>query len=361
LPLRPRNLHRSRRSGFWQNWTAWIYFPLAVVLCLVGVSLWKSGKWLVADDAYGKASWGVVLAGESRDCERTDEAIKLYLDGRIDTIVISGERIFRNRYPSEFMINDYVREGVPRGKIFEFHHDAYSTLEEARLLVRQFRLQKLDTVVVITSNYHTARARRIFRKLSQGMPHIIVHSAEYHAYDPASWWSSRESREIWFIEWMKTLFGYWELLRMPAETGKAEYQNLIPDIWTPPGGSAPEAPVSLKATEAKPDTLPLRPPADSAKAPAASPAPVPADSSRDSSQAAKPAPADSAAPRAAQAVTDSLRNRQDTRPDTAAAKEARDSAAHAKAASPRPAKPALAKAPVKSKEAAKKPVKKGKK
>jgi uncharacterized SAM-binding protein YcdF (DUF218 family) len=349
VPIRPRSLHRTRRSGFGQNWAVWVYFPLALALCLLAVCLWKSGKWLVSDDPFEKAPWALVLAGESRDCERTDEAIKLYLDGRIDTLVLSGDRIFRTRYTSEFLVNEYVREGVPRGKIFEFHQDAYSTLEEARALIRQFRLQKLDTVVIITSNYHTARARRIYRKLAGGFPHIIVHAAPYHAFDPASWWSSRESCKIWFEEWVRVLYGWWELLRATPETGKAEYQNLVPDIWSSRGGpGAPEPAEPARPQEAEPDKA--APPADTVKgashADTAKTAAI-SDTVRDSSQAAKPMAAEGAADHPAAPVTDTLRNRA----DTAAAIPA-DSAAHAK---PHPAKPAAPPKPPKtSKDSAKK-------
>lgn len=216
----------------------WAWFALALALSVGGVALWRSGRWLVHEDPGARAKWAVVLAGESRDCERTDAALRLFQEGRIDTLVLSATRIFKNRYESEFLADYLVRQGVPRDRVFEFHQDAYSTQEEARLLVRQFRLQNLDTVLVVTSSFHTARARRIFRKLAQGYPVVLVAAADYHLYDPAAWWSNRESRKIWFYEWMKTFFTAYELWRARPETGKAEYQGLIPD----PGGEGARDP-----------------------------------------------------------------------------------------------------------------------
>ena len=237
MPVRPRSLRRpARAGGVWRHWAVWIYFPAALGLSLAGVCLWKSGNWLVTDDPFERMAWTGVLAGESRDCERTDAALKLQLEGRIDTVVLSGTRVFKTRYTSEFMSEYAVQNGYPRGKVFEFRHDTYSTLEEARQLIRQFRLQNLDTVLIITSNFHTARTRRTFRKLAQGFPHVLVYSAEYHAYDPGAWWSSRESRKIWLSEWAKTLYSFYELTKAPPENGKSEFQNLIPDIWTVPQG-----------------------------------------------------------------------------------------------------------------------------
>jgi uncharacterized SAM-binding protein YcdF (DUF218 family) len=241
LPIRPRTPPKPRTSVL-RHWTLWVWFVLAVFLSVGGVCLWRSGRWLVHEDPFGHVKWGLVLAGESRDCERTDAAIRLFQEGRIDTVVLSASRIFKNRYQSEFMVDYAVQQGVPRDRIFEFRQDAYSTQEEARLLVRQFRLQNLDTVLIITSSYHTARTRRIFRRLAQGYPVVLVASADYHLYDPNAWWSNRESRKLWLDEWIKSFFTAYELWRAHPETGKAEYQGLTPDPWNNgPGPALPAA------------------------------------------------------------------------------------------------------------------------
>ena len=217
---------------------------MALILTLGGVTLWKSGRWLVYQDSFARIPWAVVLAGESRDCERTDAVSRLYQDGRIDTVVLSGCRIFKTHYQSEYMLDYLVDRGVPRDKIFEFRQDAYSTIEEARLLIRQFRFQNLDTVLIVTSNYHSARTHRIFRKLAQGYPHVLVYPAEFHGYDPAAWWSSRESMKYWVNEWLKTFYTWFELYNAQTEIGKADYQNLLPDIWLGQGGDKSVVPAS---------------------------------------------------------------------------------------------------------------------
>lgn len=212
------------------------------------MALWKSGRLLVREDAFDKVPWGVVLAGESRDSERADAAIRLFREGRIDTLVLSAMRTFRDRYQSELQLDHYLEQGVPRGRIFEFRHEAASTQEEAGMLVRQFRLQNLDTVLIITSNYHTARTRRIFRKLAQGYPVILVSSAEYHVFDPDAWWSNRESRKVWLLEWAKTFFTFFELAFTEPESGRAPFQGLIPDIWSADPDSAGAAEPEPMAT-----------------------------------------------------------------------------------------------------------------
>lgn len=251
MPIRPRSLPRQARPSLLRHWSLWAWFVLALTLSAGGVALWKSGRWLVREDSFEKVGWGVVLAGESRDCERSDAAIRMHLDGKIDTLVLSSMRIFKNRYQGEFLADYYASQGVRRDRLFEFRQDAYSTIEEARLLVRQFRLQDLDTVLIITSDYHTARTRNIFNKLARGYPAILVASADYNVYDPDAWWTSRESMKIWLTEWTKTFFTYFELARSGPEIGKAQYQGLTPDIWSGTSDLGNETKVSGEAEPAK--------------------------------------------------------------------------------------------------------------
>lgn len=255
MPLRPRHSARAHRSSFWRHWTLWIYFPLAVILVAGGVFLWKSGHWLVHEDEFGRSTWAAILAGEFRETERADAAFKLYLDGRIDTLVYSGVPLFKTRYSSEFLAEYLAGQGFPREKLFEFRQDGYSTLEEARMLVRQFRYHDMDTVVIVTVNYHTARARRIFRKVAQGYPHILVHPAESPLFVPSSWWSSREGRKHWLMEWTKTVAAWFELMGAAPETGKAESDGLIGILGISPGNSANMKLLESLAAEAERDSI----------------------------------------------------------------------------------------------------------
>lgn len=248
MPIRARSRPRESGAGIWRHWSLWAWFVLALIFCAGGVALWKSGRLLVREDAFDRVRWGVVLAGESRDAERADAAIRMFREGKIDTLVLSAMRIFKNRYQSELQLDHYHEQGVPQGRIFEFRHEALSTQEEAGMLIRQFRLQNLDTALIITSNYHTARTRRIFRKLSQGYPVILVSGAEFHVFDPDAWWSNRESRKVWLLEWTKTIFTYFELAFTEPESGKAQYQGLIPDVWTAGRDSIPSADTEPMAT-----------------------------------------------------------------------------------------------------------------
>ena len=252
MPIRPpRNYAHAQKKSWLKKWSLWAWLVLLLFIPLSLVILWKSGRWLVHSDPFEKVSWGLVLAGESRDCERSDAAIKLYHEGRIDSVILSACRIFKTHYQSEYMVDYLAEQGIPKGKIFEFRQDTYSTIEEARALIRQFRYQNLDTVVIITSNYHTARTRRIFRKLAQGYPQVLVYAADFPTYNPDAWWANRESLKYWFNEWIKTVASYFELIHAGSENGKADYQNLLPDIWTKHSEASTPIPLPIPTDTSK--------------------------------------------------------------------------------------------------------------
>jgi len=65
----------------------------------------------------------------------------------------------------------------------------------------------IRTVVIVTSNYHTGRARRIFRRASHGRMRVLAHPAFDEWFQPDSWWLSREGRKLFFYETTKRLYG----------------------------------------------------------------------------------------------------------------------------------------------------------
>jgi uncharacterized SAM-binding protein YcdF (DUF218 family) len=212
VPVRARQFRNKPRKN-WLRLVFYFFFPFFfLIFCLIFLLVWKSGHALVHEDAFDNVDWAVVLAGQSRDCERTAAAIDLFKQNRIDTILLSSIRIFKSRFVGEFLIPDLVREGIPRERLYELQHDAYSTIEESRLIIQQFRGLGIDTVLVISSNYHTSRARMIFQHLAGGYPEFLFYPAPYDGYDSEAWWASRISLKLYILEWLKTFASRIELI-----------------------------------------------------------------------------------------------------------------------------------------------------
>ncbi len=232
MPLRPRTNPKAKKSsGGWGFRLIIALITLLLLFLLIGILLWKSGNALVHNDAFEHRAWAVVLAGESRNCERSEASVKLFLEGRIDSLILSATPIYKTHYGSEYIREEMIKAGYSRNKLFEFHQDAYSTFEEATLILRQARLMQIDTLLVITSNFHSARSAMIFKKLANGNPVIQLYGAEFSSYEPNAWWSDRNSRKTWLEEWLRFIYAWFEIRFSHPKIEKAESDRLIPS-WS---------------------------------------------------------------------------------------------------------------------------------
>jgi len=235
-------LNASSRP-WWAPGIAWIYFAvLFLSLCFLAF-LWKSGERLVRSDSFGHIRWALVLAGESNVMDRSKAALALFQEGRFDSLILSGPAIFRTHHESEFTEEWLLSKGFPKDRIFQLPHNARSTQEEAEAIVPQLRLLGIDTVLIITSNFHSRRAALILQKLAGDSPVVKVYAAEDPDFDPKAWWAGRDSRIIWALEWLKTIHSDLELIGQKPVVGASETVLLEPN----PRALAGSSPVSASS------------------------------------------------------------------------------------------------------------------
>ena len=150
----PTPSHRLRKSGsWWSRGLVRFYFVLLAILVGLSLFLWRSGEMLVRSDSFTHVRWAVVLAGEGSGMERTETAGRLFREGRFDSLILSGPRVFKKHHESEFSAEALASTGFPEDRIFQLPHDEHSTITEAAVILRQARLLNVDTLLVITSNY----------------------------------------------------------------------------------------------------------------------------------------------------------------------------------------------------------------
>lgn len=188
----------------------YLLIPTAV---LMPILLWSMGFMLVNEDEFKHHEWALVLEGQGHTLYRTEAATELYLAKKVDKIVISGGAIVPQFFKSEFYAKEVVKAGVPQEDIYQVGHYAQSTLEEAVQVMQFFRERKVDTVVLVTSAYHTARAKRILNQVSQGNPYFITPVIEDPEFNPNTWMFERHARAIFVLEWMKTINSWLESFR----------------------------------------------------------------------------------------------------------------------------------------------------
>jgi uncharacterized SAM-binding protein YcdF (DUF218 family) len=109
------------------------------------------------------------------------------------------------------MEHDLVERGVPKDKIVRFPHDGESTLEEAEALARLSKERKWHSAIVVTSNYHTRRARYIFQRVFPQGVKVRIASARDGNFDPERWWEKRKSTKELTREFAGMVVAIWEL------------------------------------------------------------------------------------------------------------------------------------------------------
>jgi uncharacterized SAM-binding protein YcdF (DUF218 family) len=100
-------------------------------------------------------------------------------------------------------------QGYPAQWFTPVHHTATSTRDEARVMLSELQRRGVHSFILVTSNYHTRRARRMYQDVEheRGLsgPDFRVVAVNDPIYNPAAWWHSREGCKAAFFEWTKTL------------------------------------------------------------------------------------------------------------------------------------------------------------
>ena len=167
-------------------------------------------SWIV-EDSVDKADALIVLGDDNFYADRATRGAQLFREGKAPVIVASGRRLRPNAGIAELMEHDLVERGVPRDKIVRFAHDGDSTVEEAQALAVLVKGKKWHRVIVVTSNFHTRRARYIFEHVFPPGTEVRMASARDGDFDPEHWWQKRKSIKELTEEFVGMMESVWEL------------------------------------------------------------------------------------------------------------------------------------------------------
>ena len=167
------------------------------------------GEFLVQSDEPANADLIFVLAGDQNGL-RALQGAKLARQGLAGKVLLSSTPACYGRREGELAIEFLTKLGYPREWFEELRHESGSTREEARAAIPDFRRRGVKRVLVVTNNYHTRRAGRVFQAEAQGDPTILVVAAPDLDFNPGSWWKKRQARKTLLLEYGKLaadLFG----------------------------------------------------------------------------------------------------------------------------------------------------------
>ena len=191
------------------------------------------GALLVVQDQIGHADAVVPLAGER---VRVSYGAALYRQGYATWFAVTDMVVPEGPPPKPYadLVKDQaVEEGVPAGDILIAPGVAADTYTEALDLRRLSEEQGWRSLLVITSAYHTRRARLILADVFHGTGIAVsVRAVPNDWYTAPTWWKSPRGRLITGEEYLKlTLFflGYHRLV------DSSDSHGIASPIQTPSG------------------------------------------------------------------------------------------------------------------------------
>jgi uncharacterized SAM-binding protein YcdF (DUF218 family) len=207
---------RSLSSEFGGIISSLLSLIFIVVFCAIlyfarGPILRVIGETWVVEDPLEKSDAIVVLSDDNFYADRAAHAADLYRHGWAPLVVASGRKLRPYAGVGELMQHDLIERGVPKDKIITISHNADNTREESQILLRQAMEHKWRSVIIVTSNYHTRRARYIFLRVFPQEIGVTVSGANDGSFDPAHWWQSRLGLKELTREWAGMVVAMWEL------------------------------------------------------------------------------------------------------------------------------------------------------
>jgi uncharacterized SAM-binding protein YcdF (DUF218 family) len=174
-----------------------------------GAGLWLPaiGRLLIWDDGRAPADIAVVLAGDFTG-SRLRGAADLVRSGLSPVVLVSGPGELYGVNEADAAIRLATAQGYPAEYFVPVRHASTSTRQEGTVLLDEMARRHVRSVNLVTSNFHTRRARRVYLELERergGGPKIRMVAVPNADYDPAAWWRTREGRKVAFFEWTKTI------------------------------------------------------------------------------------------------------------------------------------------------------------
>ena len=212
-PRRPGRALHSQTGGIISSLLSLLF---VVVFCAVlylarGPLLRFAGESWIVEDPLDRADAIIVLSDDNFYADRAAHAADLYRHGVAPLVVASGRRLRPYAGIAELMQHDLIERGVPKDKILPIAHNAANTREEAQALAPLAIEHKWRSVIVVTSNYHTRRARYIFLRVFPAQIEVRVSGSHDGDFDPEHWWQTRGSLKELTREFAGMMVAIWEL------------------------------------------------------------------------------------------------------------------------------------------------------
>lgn len=182
---------------------------ITLIVAIVAALLFAvtSGSFLVVNDLQ-QADTIVVLAGETH--KRPARGMQLLAQnsaGKMLLNVPAGEVIYDRSQID--IARDYVQASPYRQSVQICAVYGLSTKTEAQDVARCLQNSGVRRLLLVTSDYHSRRARSIFQHELEGYEVFVTPASDPQQFGTA-WWQHRQWAKTNFDEWLRLI--WWELV-----------------------------------------------------------------------------------------------------------------------------------------------------
>jgi uncharacterized SAM-binding protein YcdF (DUF218 family) len=144
-----------------------------VALLVWELLAWTAASFLVSQSELASADVLVLLSGASNYRDRAQHAATLWQQRRASRILVTNdgtrgpwsEADQRNLFFYERSVSELQRSGVPAADVDVLPKEVVSTYEEAREVRAYAEANGVNSILVVTSSYHSRRALWTYRRV----------------------------------------------------------------------------------------------------------------------------------------------------------------------------------------------------
>jgi len=189
---------------------------------LLDIVLNKIGDLLICQTPIKKADYVTLLLGTCFD--RVREVIDIHKRGLANKILLIDDTV--NAYGhynlkkiginhmTQFEINLEVCRAfeIKRSNIEIVQCEyLFSTYDEINAIKKHLIKSNCESLIFVTSQYHSRRSYRIFKKVFKGTNIMIMcQPTNYDSVDIRNWWKNRYPRKMILEEYLKCLYYYFK-------------------------------------------------------------------------------------------------------------------------------------------------------
>ena len=195
---------------------------VSLVLFLAWILLaWLAAEHLIVEQPIEHAEAILILGGSAAYVERTQKAAQLFKNNVAPKIFLTNdgtkagwsEKEQRNPPYVELAEQSLIGQGIPKENIEILPTVTDSTQEEANLLAKTAKERGLQSILLVTSAYHTRRTLWTFDKTMRQNNVSIKIGIEspppgHQTPPPVYWWLMPTGWNVVAGEYLKTIY-YW--------------------------------------------------------------------------------------------------------------------------------------------------------